>query len=257
MLKVGWVDYLNTVPLTAALEYNAVANPFQLVKNVPSQLNAALHQGTLDAGFVSSAEYLAHREHYELLPGFCIGACGKVLSVKFYHHKQFDFKNDPIGLTAQSFSSSTLLKVLCEKFWHVKPRFKRFEQSNQCTNFKGFLLIGDDCLKHRLLSDYVEIDLAEAWHQQTGLPFTFAVIAYRKALSEQQKTEVVQLQALLNQAYAWAKQNWDQVIQLGVKQSGLTQQKVSEYFDCLRYRLDSGQMAGLTKFAELSEEYVR
>ncbi len=247
-LKVGAVDYINFLPFYAAILKGGVKAPIAWTVAVPSELNRLLFTGELDAAPVSSAEYLIHQDSYDLLPSFCIGAEDKVMSVCLFTSCELH-SDMTIGLTHQSASSALLVKVLCHHYWKVSPHFVTLDSLDALKKCEAFLLIGNDCLLNKTVPGYKTIDLAEAWHRYTQLPFTFAVFAARKGLSKQQHDT---LRQILHQCLTWGDQHPDVIGQLALERCpSLTPELLREYYNALRYQLNAGQMEGLRLFARL------
>ena len=145
----GSISYLNLLPfqlfLKRHLQSNAAKMSFRYKRNVPSQINAALQKGKVNAAFISSV----HSGHYRCTD-LGIIAYKKVYSVLLLEGTP---QNDPASAT-----SNRLAKVL---------------------GLKGEVLIGDAALKH-YLKHHSGIDMAEAWHEKTGLPFVCARLCYNR-----------------------------------------------------------------------------
>ena len=67
-LRVGKVNFINTLPIFYPLETGVVRHEFQIVDGTPVDLNGLLAIGELDLGLVSSVEYARRFEKYLLLP---------------------------------------------------------------------------------------------------------------------------------------------------------------------------------------------
>lgn len=254
MLRVGFVNYMNSLPFHAAFTLGALKPPATLTFEVPTKLNQALRGGELDVSFLSAAEYLKHQQAYELLPGLCIGARDRVASVCVYvRHSIQRLNGAVVGLTPQSASSANLLRILCKHFWKVEPRFQPMNHPEDFKNCEGVLLIGDDCLAKPQLPSFTTIDLAQAWYYCTGLPFTFAVFAARREVVRDQSSELEQLQYSLQEALSWARRHPEEIEKLALSRNTIDLATLREYYSLLRYDLDDEQQQGLQHFAELLE----
>ncbi|MDP1836704.1 MAG: menaquinone biosynthesis protein [Chlamydiales bacterium] len=252
MLSVGVINYINFLPIFAALKQGIIDAQVDWLPAVPSALNQALREGKLDVSPISAAEYLANRSQYDLLPDFCIGAEEKVMSVCLYVKGDIqDLDGKTIGLTAQSASSALLVKVLCHHFWNLSPSYQTMKCPNEMHQYDAFLLIGDDCLRNPKVPGYTTIDLATAWHKETGLPFTFAVFAARKEVTQNKADEVQALIKALHKSYAWGKNNPHVVEELALQQLSLPLDILQEYYQVLRFVFDERQKQGLQRFSEL------
>ena len=145
----GSIQYLNLLPfqlfLKRALPHNGAKMAFRYKRAVPSQINASLRRGEVNAAFISSV----HAPRFACTD-LGIVARGAVYSVFVLPEAEGD---DPASET-----SNRLAKVL---------------------GFHGRVLIGDAALKH-YLDGGEGIDLAAEWYACTGLPFTFARLCYNR-----------------------------------------------------------------------------
>lgn len=112
-------------------------------RNVPSQINKALHKRQIDAGFISSIES----------PKYKCTNLGIIANKAVYSVFVLKGKNK---IDNESASSNRLAKIL---------------------NLQGEVLIGDKALKY-YLNGGEGIDLATAWHTKTKLPFVFGRLCY-------------------------------------------------------------------------------
>jgi len=69
MLRVGKIEYLNTVPVYYGFIKGKVpAEGIEFIDDVPSELNRLLREGLLDASVISSYEYIVNQDRYLLFP---------------------------------------------------------------------------------------------------------------------------------------------------------------------------------------------
>ncbi len=193
-MKVGWIDFLNTVPFDFKLTDVKVDFPVELIKGTPSHINKLLFQGKIDTGFISSVEYLQNFEKYYILPDLSISALNKVHSVCVFSNKPLE-EIDEIYLTQASKTSKFLTKVVFEKFFNKKPVYKPLKDFKDIQN-KTVLLIGDNAIRYKHLFSTV-IDLSAQWYKKTGLPFVFALWCVRKEFFEIEKSTTLSFQKAL------------------------------------------------------------
>jgi len=112
-------------------------------KNVPSQINKALHSRQIDAGFISSIES----------PKYKCTNLGIIAQEAV--HSVFVIKGDN-KIDHESATSNKLAKVL---------------------RLQGTVLIGDKALQYYLAGG-TGTDLATAWYKETKLPFVFGRLCY-------------------------------------------------------------------------------
>lgn len=249
-LRVGHPCYLNCLPL---FTNPTLDDSVTLITDHPNALNVRLQQGNLDIGLVSSWAYLNHTSEWTLIPGFCIAAYQRVLSVNLYHRiplKHLD--GQMLAITPQSSSSAQLIRLFCEVFWDIAPEFIPLPSLELATEFPAFLLIGDEALTRPQIPGYQTYDLAYAWYEKTLLPMTFAVMAVREEVLKKRGDEVVAFSQQLDLCLALSEKNMDDIISLAESQSGLSADRLREYYSHLRYRMRLPEWNGLRAFATLA-----
>ncbi|WP_299239625.1 MqnA/MqnD/SBP family protein [Sulfurihydrogenibium sp.] len=188
-MKIGWIDYLNTLPFQIEK-----FRDFQIVKDVPSNLNKLLFEGKIDVGIISAAEYLEHYYKYFILPDLSISSYKDVKSVILASHIPLE-DIEKVYITKESKTSVNLLRVIFEIFLNKKPEYKPFESLK---NKLSVLLIGDKALKHK--SDYPYVyDLSKIWFDYTNLPFTFALWCVNKEYFLNNREEIYNFQRKLKE----------------------------------------------------------
>jgi chorismate dehydratase len=253
MLTVGHLHYINALPFYAGFLSGAIPYEVCWVSGVPSSLNQLLEKGTLDISLISSYEYLKNQDQYVLLPDHCIAAYDRVLSVSLYIKKTLaDLNGRPVGLTAQSTTSSRLVEALSALHWKIHPQFKIMKDDEPLTNYEGFLLIGDRALLNLTIPDYQTIDIATVWHEMTGLPLTFAVFAARRSVWEKQREEVCLFSEKLNASLQWSKRHSENILQLAEKQCPAVSREILQtYFNLLHYAFGPQEKQGLRHYEKL------
>jgi len=239
MLRLGQVDYINTLPLFSALSCGEIDAPFEIVHGHPSELNEKLRTGEIDAGFISSYEFIKNRELYELVEPFCLAAYHKLDSVTLHVRGNIDeLEHQRVALTSASASSSALVRLLFRHYWQIEPHFEPLESIDEATSYRAFLLIGNAAMTHPHFHGYHAIDLAATWYQWTQTPMVFAVVAHRK---ETPKSLIDLLRRRLDQSLSWGERHLDELA------GGLHH----DYFQQMGYRMGERERAGLEHFAAL------
>jgi len=183
---------------------------FNYKRAVPSQINKALKRREVNAAFISS---VASRKCKCTNLG--IIAHKKVYSVLLLEGKN---ETDPASAT-----SNQLAKVL---------------------NLQGKVLIGDDALKH-YLDGGEGIDLAEEWHEKTGLPFVFARLCYNKHSKEVQH---------IARTFTQTKVKIPQyILKNEAKKRGITPKQLTWYLDHIYYKMDDKAKKSLKLFLKKSK----
>jgi chorismate dehydratase len=162
---------------------------------VPSTINKALKRKAVNAAFISSVESRKCK-----CTDLGIIAHKRVYSVLLL---EGDNQPDPASAT-----SNQLARVL---------------------DLQGKVLIGDAALKH-YLDGGEGIDLAEAWHDKTGLPFVFARLCYNKHAKSIEK---------LAKRFAKAKVKIPQyILKREAKKRGITPKQLTWYLEHIYYEMD-------------------
>ena len=172
-IKISIVNYFNTLPFRFGIKNSDIVNKIELQEDIPSICAQKLKFKQVEIGLVPVA-LLPELDNYKIITNYCIGANGKVDSVKLYSEAPMD-EIKSITLDYQSKSSIKLTKVLSKFYWKKNFEFKDakpgYEQQIKGTN--AAVVIGDrtfalnGTFKH-------EFDLAEEWKKMTSLPFVFA-----------------------------------------------------------------------------------
>ena len=229
-MRFGLVKYLNALPFYTSLN----TNDLQLTLGHPTELNYLLEQDKLDVALTSSVH--SFEKNYRILP-YCIASDGPVMSVNLYLQKEL--KNSRILLPYASATSIALLKILCFHFWKVEPLFV-----TQGQEYDGQLIIGDAALA-QYESSFQCIDLGQAWKEETGLPFVFAL------MMAQEEIETNSLENALNKALEWARAHQQILLERACQLSNLPYWLLANYYSKLLYRLEEKELQGLKLFREL------
>lgn len=172
-IKISIVNYTNTLPFKWALKRSALLNRMDLQEDIPSICAQKLKYKQVALALVPVA-LIPELDTYFIVSDFCIGATGKVDSVKLYSAVPLEAIRS-VTLDYQSKSSITLSKILFQFFWKLSPAFldakPGFELEIRAEN--AAVVIGDRTFEMNGQFAY-EYDLAEVWQEFTGLPFVFA-----------------------------------------------------------------------------------
>lgn len=182
-IRVSIVNYTNTLPFKWALKRSSLLEKIDLQEDIPSICAQKLKYKQVDLALVPVA-LLSELDHYHIETDYCIGANGKVDSVKLYSPVPLE-EIKTVTLDYQSKSSITLTKVLLKFFWKKSVDYLEakpgFEEEIKGTN--AAVIIGDRTFGLQGKYAY-EFDLAEEWKKFTGLPFVFAAWVSTEKLPE-------------------------------------------------------------------------
>jgi chorismate dehydratase len=181
-IKISIVNYTNTLPFKWALKRSELIHQIDLQEDIPSICAQKLKFGQVDLALVPVA-LLPELEDYTIETDYCIGANGKVDSVKLYSQVPLN-EIKTVTLDYQSKSSIALTRILFTFFWKKEPSYLEakpgFEDKIKANN--AAVIIGDRTFSLNGTFAY-EYDLAEEWKNFTGLPFVFAAWVSTKKLS--------------------------------------------------------------------------
>jgi chorismate dehydratase len=228
-----------------------------MISGVPSALNSMLQLGELDVSPSSSFEYARHWQDYLLLPGHSISSFGKVQSVLLFSPVEMSQLNgQQIAITGESATSINLLRLILREFHElddVQDNVPEIPVEAVIEQGRPALLIGDRALRLAAKRPYGMkiIDLGEIWHQQTGLPFVFALWMIRKEALENHSGALSRLSGQLNQSYRQVMQDPWPIAEKQTALTGLSAQQIVAYWQSINYRLDDNHLEGMRLFFSL------
>lgn len=263
MLRVGRIPYINCYPVYGAIDRGIVPFEGQLVDGVPTALNRAMAEGTLDVSVVSAVEYAHDARRFLLLPDVSISCDGAVRSVLLFS----DVPAEELGgrrvvVSRSSMTSVALLELLFENVWRCRPEFVPgdAEIADVGTFERGAarparLVIGDAALfltagpragEADAPPPYAHVhDLGEEWKRWTGLPFVFAVWIAQRATPV---ADALRVHASLLESRAWGVRHTPELAAQAHAATGVPRRTCHEYLEGLDYGLSYEHLAGLTEF---------
>lgn len=242
--NVSVVSYTNTLPFRIGMETCPhLQNMANFTYDNPAVCAQNLKNKISDIGLVPVA-VLAELPSYHIISDYCIGANGKVGTVKLYGNVPVEQMTEII-LDNQSRTSVELVKMLAQKHWGISPRFINasdgFEKNTLASN-QGMVVIGDRTflLDGKFKHQY---DLAEVWYNYSGLPFVFAMwVSCDKISDEFVKTFDKALKRGVERVGAIAEQY-----------ANITPSEVDLGFylsECISYKMDENKMKAFHMFLD-------
>ena len=255
MLKVGKIEYLNTVPVYYGFIKGVVdSSGVEFVEDVPSELNRLLNEGFLDISVISSYEYIQNSEKYLLLPDLSISAEKRVVSVLFLSTVPIhQLHRKDVWITRSSMTSKELLKYLLREVYGVEPNFYYYslKENTLPRNPRAVLAIGDDALKLMKMKKFPFVyDLAEEWFNLTGLPFVFALWAVRRDSHSKKEEEVENFYSKLIESRNYGERHLEEICQDYSPKLGLPEKLCINYLKCLNFHLGEKELESLRIFSE-------
>ncbi len=177
-VRVGVVSFVNTLPLIDGLHG---CRELDLRAAVPSRLLDRLLTGEVEIALCSSIDYQRSAVPLVILPVGRLGCDGPTMTVRLYSQTPID-RIERVHCDTDSHTSVALLRILLDRQYGIRPEFVDYDAADPASAGSGpwpaaMLLIGD-----KVVTDSPpavryphQLDLGAAWHELTGLPFTFAV----------------------------------------------------------------------------------
>jgi chorismate dehydratase len=250
MLKLGHIIYSNCFPVHAGILTGKVACPFPIVEGIPSELNRALVEGKIDVSPSSSIEYATYPGKYRILSGLSITSRNKVMSILLESRVPLDeLDHKTVALTTASATSVVLLRVILELFTGVNPDFMQYEQGveDPYDRADAVLTIGDLALQRSINPRFPHAyDLGELWHQQTGLPFVFALwqVNYRKTIEE----DLARLADILLESKQYGLPRLRKLADGHAPAFGISADMLFQYWNCFSYDFGPEEKKGLLTY---------
>jgi len=234
-LKIGCVQYLNSVPLICAYEGDVVFEH-------PSRLASMLAAGELDVALVPVFE-LFRRPEYKIADGISISSKGPVFSVFLAY--QGDLTSiTRVSLDTASLTSANLLRCILAEFHGLHPEYLHPDSGTDEEIPR--LLIGTQAIDFRRSHGgaWNYLDLGEEWTHRTGLPFVYALWLFRSGVENT----------------GAAAEALRQIKQEGIGRiPGICQEDSEfrlDYFTrCIRFDLGEAEKAGMRHFGKLLQKY--
>lgn len=260
-IRVGTVEYLNTVPLLKGLEHTA---GLELVRAVPSRIIDLLTSDRVDIGLVSLIDVARSDEPLAIVPVGMIGCEGPTLTVRLFSDRPIA-EIDRVWADTDSHTSVVLAKVLLKRLHGIEPAFVEYDARERIASDgepgaeggwpPAVLLIGD-----KVVSDSPpavryphQLDLGEAWHGLTGLPFVYAVWACKARRLE--SDEIRTAAALLDRARRRNSLRSDQVVNESAVSHGWPADLARTYLGgLLRYTFGPRELDGAKAFLRMASE---
>jgi chorismate dehydratase len=231
------------LPFKWALKNSALINFIDLQEDIPSICAQKLKFKQVDMALVPVA-MLKELDHYFIESDYCIGANGKVDSVKLYSEVPLQ-EIEHITLDYQSRSSITLTRILAKFFWKIHPKFIEGKPGfeNEVSGTNANVVIGDRTFDLNGKFAY-EIDLAEEWKKFTDLPFVFAAWISHNKLNPAFIHE-------FNSVLKYGLENCEKAIESAGKDLLLSREDALEYLtERIDYNLDDRKLEAMKLFLE-------
>lgn len=258
--RISASSYSNTAPLVWSFLYGKNHGKLELIlDNAPARSAELLTQDRVDAALVPviCAQTI---DNVRLIPGVCVGARDRVRSVCLVTDGKELADVRSVALDTSSRTSSVLTKIIFREFLAHEPKWIEAEPDidRMLSHAEAALIIGDpaltiaDCgmrtdssLVTRPLSLKV-FDLAELWHQHTGLGFVFAMWMTRRDNIK------IDFAAARDEGLA----HIDEIAANYSSQIGLSRDEMKKYLtESISYTIDETMQQGMELYFALAEKH--
>ncbi len=251
------VNFINTAPVYMPWKEAGGHGAWEIVEGTPTELNALLKQGRIDAGLVSSYAYGLDFMRYFILPELGISATGAVGSVLLFSSVPVhELHGKVVGLTPQSATSINLLRIILEVFCRITPRYRSgCFMELESGDAAAYLSIGDEALRRRSGdAGFYMYDLAEIWLEHTGLPFVFAVCAVRSDVVESLQEELAGLREMFIKCRLSGAKDIERISEAAARRIPMEPDECLEYLRGIEFDLAAEKQKGLLEFFRMLAE---
>ncbi|MBV9452698.1 MAG: menaquinone biosynthesis protein [Rubrobacter sp.] len=248
MIRIGFINYLNCLPLRLGLEATGGLEGIELIGGTPADSNAALLSGEVEVGLVSSASWARNRDRLQRVQGYGITSDGSVMSVLLATRKNQPLSDaQRVALTSESATSHSLAEIVLERVYGASPRYEVVSMPPEwaLAEYDAALFIGDKALGVRCLGGVEVYDLGEAWERFTGLPMVYAIWASRG-----DPARYGFWADRVAQAVDWAEKHLDAVVEEARRRGApATDEDLRTYFtSCIAYQIGEREEEGLKRY---------
>lgn len=244
-IRLGCVSFLNSKPLIDGIE---TLGDVDVELAVPSVLLDELLSGQVDMALCPVINYQQSPEPLAIVPVGGIGCAGPTLTVRLFSRVPFE-QIRHVCADTDSHTSVTLTQVVLHRMTgqsvDVEP-LKR-DDLNMAWQARppAMLLIGDKVVTHSPPADDYpwQLDLGEAWQQQTGMPFVFATWM---ALPD---TALGEVPAKLDGLRRWNAERLDAIVEHYAAEIGWPAELARQYLGrLLRYHVGPVELNAMEQF---------
>ncbi|MBN8721854.1 MAG: menaquinone biosynthesis protein [Acidobacteria bacterium] len=255
-LKIAASTYLNSAPLIYSfLQGSLKDNCYFLGNTAPARCADLLAENLVDIALIPVIEY-QRINNICLIPDISVSAKQAVRSVILVSKCPID-KINTVALDISSRTSATLVKIILERFYSIKPHYITSPPNlkDMLTASDSALLIGDPAITVEL-NNYHVYDLAQEWRKFTGLPFVFALWAVNNCWSDNAiDKDYLDLAKLFVEAKKEGINNLNNIVKEYSYNLNISPVSLLDYLTSnVNYNLDKENLAGLEYFYKLAAE---
>lgn len=255
-LKIAASTYLNSAPLIYSfLQGSLKDNCYFLGNTAPARCADLLAENLVDIALIPVIEY-QRINNICLIPDISVSAKQAVRSVILISKCPIN-KISTVALDISSRTSATLIKIILERFYSIKPYYITSPPNlkDMLNTSDSALLIGDPAITVEL-NNYHVYDLAQEWRKFTGLPFVFALWAVNNHWSDNAiDKNYLDLAKLFVEAKKEGINNLNNIVKEYSYNLNISPASLLDYLTSnVNYDLDKENLAGLEYFYKLAAE---
>jgi aminodeoxyfutalosine synthase len=251
---LGMIPFLNSEPF----HWNLHLDSFRIIPMAPRRMGQLAREGTVDAGLLSLMDYFDLEDTFDPLD-YGIAVRDRARSVFLLSARDPKHLNGRhIGVTEETSTSVCLMRLILKQKFGCAPLLERMITDRQgqrmLSRFDAVLLIGDRAL---LNADHFgshfphRMDLAQAWHEMTGLPFVFARWSVRRSLDPGLRQDLARG---LDQALRRYEAAGPRAAGRHGRRLGLQPQEVARYLGGFNYRFGEAEATAIHRFRTMYGE---
>jgi chorismate dehydratase len=248
-IKVTAVSFANALPLVYGITHAPDRPDIDLSLDVPSVSANKLRDGSCELGLVPIGA-LHELDYYEILPGYCVGAEGKVRTVRLFTEVPL-LNIKRILLDHHSRTTVILVKILAKYFWKISPEWVEAKQGYEKSDIRGdtaAIVIGDKVFAIEGKHKY-GFDLAEEWIRFAGLPFVFAAWVANRPMDPDFINK-------FNGALKYGVEHVKECLDVYPDKSLIESADLNSYLrDNISFRMDAAKIRGMHLFLKMAAEF--
>ncbi len=251
--RISASSYSNTAPLVWSFLYGKNHGKVEIIlDNAPARSAELLAHDRVDAALVPVIAYQNIKD-VRLIPDVCVGARERVRSVCLVTKGKDLTDVRSMALDTSSQTSVVLTKIIFREFLGFEPKWidASPDIDAMLANADCALLIGDPALSIADMSEPPAVaigltlrkfDLAELWHQHTGLGFVFAMWMTRRE-------SAIDFAAARDEGLA----HIDEIVANYAAEIGLAPDEMRTYLgQNISYSIDESMRRGMALYFELA-----
>ena len=243
-LRIGSVSFLNAKPLIYGLEE---ADQLELHLDIPSRLLDGLLEARFDVALLPVIDY-QRLPGLRLLTSGGIGSDGPTLTVRIFSPVPIE-QITTLACDTDSHTSVALARILLAERFGIRPEFVALS-GTQTDPRSARLLIGDKVVCEEPAGLSHQLDLGQAWKEQTGLPFVFAAWMARGGI------ELGDLAQRLERAKREGRAQIESIITRHAVPRGWPAATAREYLtERLQYDIGPAHLAAIRLFHQLAFQH--